>query len=78
MMRIVPNAAFKAGGEYDIEIGVVPVKGGQRFILKSGGNVVLNELDADPSNPIAAEGYFNVYNYAKGGHAIELTAAKSK
>ncbi|MBB6734649.1 Ig-like domain-containing protein [Cohnella zeiphila] len=78
MMRIVPNTAFKAGGEYDIEIGVVPVEGGRRFILKSGKNVVLNELDADPSNPIAAEGYFNVYNYAKGGNAIELMAAKSK
>lgn len=78
MVRIIPNEAFKAGGEYEIGIGVVDVDGGRRFILKSGDDVILNELDADPANPIAAEGYFNVYHYAGSGNAIELKQAKMK
>ncbi|MFK7697046.1 Ig-like domain-containing protein [Paenibacillus sp. HJGM_3] len=77
MVRIIPNTEFKAGGEYEIEIGVIRSSTGERFILKSGSRVILNEWDADPNNPIAAEGYFNVYNYAKG-NAIELMPAKDK
>lgn len=78
MVRVIPNEALPAGGEYDIEIGVVQVDGGQRFILKVGRDVVLNELDADPENPIGAQGYFNVYHYAGSGNALELKAAKPK
>lgn len=78
MVRIVPNTAFRAGHEYEIEIGVIRGEGGNRFILKSGSRVVLNEWDAEPDNPIAAEGYFNVYNYAGADNAIELKPAKGK
>jgi hypothetical protein len=78
MVKIVPNTYFRPNGEYDVEIGVVRVDGGQRFILKSGDDVVLNVLDADPNNPIADEGYFNVYNYAKNGNRITLRPAGSK
>ncbi|QNK57382.1 Ig-like domain-containing protein [Paenibacillus sp. PAMC21692] len=78
MVRIIPNDEFKAGGEYEIEIGVIRSAGGERYILKSGSRVILNELDSDPSNPIAAEGYFNVYNYAGDGNAIELKQVKGK
>lgn len=77
MVRIIPNTELKAGGEYDIEIGVISSPEGQRFILKSGTRVILNEWDGDTSNPIGAEGYFNVYNYTKG-NTIELTPAKDK
>ncbi|UVI29386.1 Ig-like domain-containing protein [Paenibacillus spongiae] len=77
MVRIIPNDAFEAGREYKIEIGVIRSSAGDRFILKSGSRVILNESDADPNNPIAAEGYFNVYNYA-GANEIELMPAKAK
>lgn len=78
MVRIIPNDAFEAGREYEIEIGVIRSSGGERFILKSGSRVVLNEWDADANNPIAGEGYFNVYHYGGDGEAIELMPAKSK
>ncbi|WP_224725555.1 Ig-like domain-containing protein [Paenibacillus vietnamensis] len=78
MVRIIPNDEFKAGGEYEMEIGVIRSSSGERYILKSGSRIILNEWDADPSNPIAAEGYFNVYNYAGDGNAIGLMQVKGK
>ncbi|WP_246469549.1 Ig-like domain-containing protein [Cohnella nanjingensis] len=78
MVRIIPNDAFQGGREYEIEIGVIRSAGGERFILKSGSRVILNEWDADANNPIAAEGYFNVYNYGGKTGAIELIPAKNK
>lgn len=73
MMQIIPNTAFLPGEEYDIEIGAVQVDEGTRFILKADGKPVLNVLDKDPNNPIAAEGYLNAYHYAGADNAFELT-----
>jgi len=78
MVRIVPNDAFEAGREYEIEIGAVRTAEGERFILKSGSRVILNELDADANSPIAEQGYFNVYHYGGEGETFELKPSKAK
>lgn len=72
MVDIIPNTAVLAGQEHNIDIGVIEAEGGRRFVMKVNGETVLNVLDTDPANPIQAEGYLNVYNYAKEGNAIEL------
>ncbi|WP_168121598.1 Ig-like domain-containing protein [Paenibacillus sp. HB172176] len=72
MIQIIPNTVMPAGGEYEIEFGAVQTEEGERVILKVDGNTVLNFLDTDENNPIASEGYFNVYNYTGAVHSIEL------
>ncbi|WP_116946813.1 Ig-like domain-containing protein [Jiangella endophytica] len=72
MIDVIPNTAIEAGQEHDIEFGAVSVDGGTRLVLRVDGATVWSGLDRDAANPIAADGYLNVYHYAGGDNAIRL------
>jgi uncharacterized protein YjdB len=72
MLQVIDNTVMPANGEYDIEIGAIQTAAGVRFIMKVDGTTVFDYLDSAANNPIATEGYFNVYNYAGTAHSIEL------
>ncbi|WP_158602771.1 Ig-like domain-containing protein [Jiangella rhizosphaerae] len=76
MMDVIPNTAIEAGQEHDIEFGAVTVDGGTRLVLRVDGVTVWSGLDRDAANPIAADGYLNVYHYAGGDNAIRLTPSE--
>ncbi len=75
MVEIVPNTVMLPNQEHEIEIGAIDEEEGVRFILRVDGVTVLNILDEDAANPIADEGYLNVYHYTGAANTLELKPA---
>lgn len=65
MLDVIPNTSITAGEEHELEFGAVEVDGGTRLVLRVDGRTVWSGLDAGASNPIADEGYLNVYHYVE-------------
>lgn len=74
MIDVVTNTAVRAGEEHELEFGAVTVDGGTRLVLRVDGETVWSHLDAGASNPIAGEGYLNVYHYVEQ-NALRLRPA---
>lgn len=75
MMDVIPNTSILAGQRHELEFGAVAVEGGTRVVLRVDGRTVWSELDADPANPIAEQGYLNVYHYVEG-NALRLESVR--
>ncbi|MGW7680346.1 Ig-like domain-containing protein [Kribbella sp. NPDC054772] len=63
LLDVIPNDVIAPNSTHDIAFGT---SGGNRVVLKVDGRTVWSQLDTKANNPIGADGYFNLYNYAKG------------
>lgn len=70
MIDVIPNSTISAGTPHTIEFGVVAAgaeaTAGSRLVLRVDGVTVWSRVDADAANPIASEGYLNVFHYVEG------------
>ncbi|MGW8482973.1 Ig-like domain-containing protein [Microbacterium sp. NPDC055903] len=65
MLDIVPNTVIEPDSTHRIAFGATAEGAGTRIVLQVDGQTVWNRLDAREDLRIGADGFFNVYHYAK-------------
>ncbi|WP_243229470.1 Ig-like domain-containing protein [Microbacterium sp. CIAB417] len=72
MLDVIPNTTIEPGSTHRIAFGAIAEDAGTRIVLQVDGKTVWNRLDARENLRIGADGFFNVYHYAKQ-NSITLT-----
>ncbi|MFC4137765.1 MULTISPECIES: Ig-like domain-containing protein [unclassified Microbacterium] len=65
MLDIIPNTVIAPNSTHRIEVGAIAEDGGTRVVLRVDGKTVWNVLDTRQNLRIGADGYLNLYHYAK-------------
>lgn len=65
MLDVIPNTVIAPNSTHRIEVGAVKETGGTRVVLRVDGKTVWNTLDARQNLRIGADGFLNLYHYAK-------------
>ncbi len=65
MLDIIPNSVIQPDSTHRIAFGATAEQAGTRIVLQVDGVTVWNRLDARANLRIGADGFFNVYHYAK-------------
>ncbi|WP_309128135.1 Ig-like domain-containing protein [Microbacterium sp.] len=65
MLDVIPNDVIAPGSTHVIEVGAIAEDGGTRVVLRVDDETVWSVVDSRENLRIGAEGFLNLYHYAK-------------